>query len=513
MGEGRHKTSSVTLNLDRFGCSRFFGSCTDYKGHSSVDMAMGYLMVLRHHGHLGDILDELIPDPSSADRVHRQLAEMDIGGIQQWIAETTALRAFPPAVDARAFTELRVKLKPALAAVRSEMEAMGRLQSALRSFGLLIEADRDLAAGFAPGHFDASSPLSPEHLARFRSAGDFGPSADSAVAAARDLVYQSAVSHALDGDLNSGHLWTLTVPTGAAKTLAAIGWGAKRREARVQAGMPRRSIVYALPFTSIIDQNAAVLRKLWDCETVDESMLSVHHHLAEPGDIAKSGEESLANIWVEGWRSDVICTTLVQVVNALFHGTCADARRLNQLAGSILILDEVQAFRAELWPVLRTAIESLSRKFGTDVLLVTATQPALFSEGSSTEIGPGQFPEAIRRSFDRYDLRIDIGNPLSLPELQQRVAGAVSSSSCALCLAVLNTVKEALDLHELLATGSDILGHRLFHLSTNLRPKDRQAILAQIRACETNCILVATQVVEAGVDLSFDFVFRARGSA
>ena len=93
--------------------------------------------------------------------------------------------------------------------------------------------------------------------------------------------------------------------------------------------------------------------------------------------------------------------------------------------------------------------------------------------------------------------------------MQQRVAGAVSSSSCASCLAVLNTVKEALDLHELLATGSDILGHRLFHLSTNLRPKDRQAILAQIRACETNCILVATQVVEAGVDLSFDFVFRA----
>ena len=150
---------------------------TDYKGHSSVDMAMGYLMVLRHHGHLGDILDELIPDPSSADRVHRQLAEMDIGGIQQWIAETTALRAFPPAVDARAFTELRVKLKPALAAVRSEMEAMGRLQSALRSFGLLIEADRDSAAGFAPGHFDASSPLSPEHLARLSQRGDFGPSA------------------------------------------------------------------------------------------------------------------------------------------------------------------------------------------------------------------------------------------------------------------------------------------------------------------------------------------------
>ena len=122
---------------------------------------------------------------------------------------------------------------------------------------------------------------------------------DSAVAAARDLVYQSAVSHALDGDLNSGHLWTLTVPTGAAKTLAAIGWR-DAAKSRVQAGMPRRSIVYALPFTSIIDQNAAVLCKLWDCETVDESMLSVHHHLAEPGDIAKSGEESLANIWVEG---------------------------------------------------------------------------------------------------------------------------------------------------------------------------------------------------------------------
>src|SRR5205823_2212853 len=119
---------------------------------------------------------------------------------------------------------------------------------------------------------------------------------------------------------DSGHLWSLTAPTGAGKTLAALGWALRRREMRIAAGLLPCSIIYALPFTSIIDQNAAVLRRVWEGGEPDESTLAVHHHVAEPGQLSKSGEQSLARSWVEGWRADVVCTTFVQVVNALFHG-------------------------------------------------------------------------------------------------------------------------------------------------------------------------------------------------
>src|SRR5439155_14298342 len=105
--------------------------------------------------------------------------------------------------------------------------------------------------------------LGSSHIDSFRATGDFGASAIDALRNARDLVYESDQSSALAVPAKSGHLWTLTVPTGAGKTLAAMGWALKRREARVQVGLPNPSIIYALPFTSIIDQNAAILRKLW----------------------------------------------------------------------------------------------------------------------------------------------------------------------------------------------------------------------------------------------------------
>lgn len=477
-------------------------------GFSPVKKALGFLFVLRHHGRLWDILDELIIDSSATTRVCRQLAEMDIRGIRRWFDNNLAVDAAPPPLDQRALTELRVTLKLSLNATRCDVDAMARFQSALRAFGLLIESDHDSAAGFKAGYFHPPH-LTLNHIEAFRIRKGFGSAGDSTLGAARDLVYQSAVSRASEGDVKAAHQWTLSVPTGAAKTLAALGWALTRREARIRAGMPDCPIIYALPFTSIIDQNVLVLQTLWDKTPVDESMLCVHHHLAEPGELAKSGEESLARSWIEGWRADVVCTTFVQVVNALFHGTSADARRLSRLAGSILVLDEVQAFPAELWPILRTSLESLSRSFGTDILLVTATQPALFDEANSSEIGPVAFPDELQQAFDRYDVSIDIANTIGLSDLRQRIAGALTTENRNSCLVILNTVKEALELHKALAAASEFAGYRLFHLSTNLRPKDRRIILAEIHSCNVPHVVVATQVVEAGVDLSFDLVFRA----
>jgi CRISPR-associated endonuclease/helicase Cas3 len=212
---------------------------------------------------------------------------------------------------------------------------------------------------------------------------------------------------------------------------------------------------------------------------------------------------------VEAWRSDVVCTTFVQVVNALFHGTCADARRLTKLTGSILILDEVQAFPAELWAVLRVALRSLAKSFGTDILLVTATQPALFTPSERTEIGPPELLSQSGAAFDRYDVICDIDRTIQIGELAAAVLDELTNSGEHSGLVILNTVREALDLQKHLAETLGAGGFQVFHLSTNLRPKDRHVILSRIRAYREPHVLVATQVVEAGVDLSFDIVFRA----
>lgn len=476
---------------------------------SHVDVALAFLFVRRHHGRLDDLLDSLTTDEAGIARVRQQLTAMDLPGIQDWLANELGLPIPVAAVEYKKFTELRVRSTLALKSVGTDADAMTRFQSSLRWFGLLIESDRDSAAGFAPGHFNAPPQLRPEHLDRFRATGDFGVHADEMVRRARELVFQSALNSEDRDAASSGRLWTLTVPTGSGKTLAALGWAIKRRESRLAAGQENCSIVYALPFTSIIDQNVAVIRRLLGETGGSENALAIHHHLAEAGEIAQSGEESLARSWVEGWRADTVCTTFVQVVNALFHGTTADARRFSHLAGSILILDEVQAFPAELWPVLRKALYCLSKHFGTDVLLVTATQPALFAEAETTEIGPRSFPEDVGRAFDRYDLVVELSSPLKLDALHARIAEEIEGKHRRSCLVILNTVKEALDLHALLASNGVFRGDALFHLSTNLRPKDRARILREIQGCDKPHVLVSTQVVEAGVDLSFDLVFRA----
>ncbi len=259
-------------------------------GATALDAALAFLFVRRHHGSLDDLLDGVsCPDHGSLNRLQQQLETLEAQGIGGWFAERFDRPGSRPVLDSRALTELRVKASTHLRQPCSDGNTMARFQTALRDFGLLIEADRDSAARYAIGRFDAPPQLLLEHVAAFRSGGNFGAAAQPMVTAARNRVYASAVVHADDHPANASHLWTLTVPTGAGKTLAALGWALARRQARVKAGMNICPIIYALPFTSIIDQNVTVIRKLWGDSPVNETNLAVHHHLAERGQIERSG--------------------------------------------------------------------------------------------------------------------------------------------------------------------------------------------------------------------------------
>lgn len=475
------------------------------KNPSPLEAVIPYLLVRNHHTGLEDARDALGTDEKEVSRWKRQMEALDVSGASEWLVAKLLEPPGVPSIEQN-WAKLRVQLTRALESASDDDAAMRRFQGVLRSFGQLIEADRDSASTFARGYFDQSPQLTKDLVVRFRKAKGFGSDGDP-IAIARNLVFASAVEKATALDAASGHLWSLTVPTGSGKTLAAIGWAVRRREARIQAGQPNCPIIYALPFTSIIDQNAAIIRELFSDAGVDESNLAIHHHVAEPGELAQKGEESLARSWVEGWRADVVCTTFVQVVNALFHGAVADARRFSKLAGSILILDEVQAIPAEYWPVVRSALWSLATNWGTDILLVTATQPAIFDADSVSPIEP-VFPEAVATAFDRYDVAAEVAKTIGLEQLCGRVVESVAQRPDTSCLVILNTVQEALDLHNTLV--SVVPSVPLFHLSTNLRPKDRKVILRKITESRGQAhILVSTQVVEAGVDLSFDHVIRA----
>ena len=481
---------------------RYAIQAVDSGMYSIEEAALGYVMIKRHHGELDNLADAL---SITADRqpISIQLASIDWTGLKQWLKTKNVEVNFEAEPN---HTKLRVKTLQALKGQLPPDAAMRRFQHALMSFGALIEADRDSAAGYGPETFAAGGRrLSSYHVHNLRARLNIGSTRPELVRERDRLLQAASVAAATNHE--AGGLWTLTAPTGSGKTLAALEWAFRRRMVRAETGGTLSTIVYALPFTSIIDQTASVLADMWG-EGLDESVLAVHHHQAEPGALSLRGEGSLAQIWSEGWRADVVCTTFVQVANALFHGTPWDSRRLKNLVGNILILDEVQAIPAHLWRPFAHALGSLATGFGTDVLLMTATQPALFEEDAVTEIAPPDY--STIPDFDRYDVSVDVRSPLQVDDLAGEVEAAIQDQEAVSCLIVLNTIAEALNLFQVLADKPALSRYSLCHLSTNLRPKDRRSVLDAIRAqaCRQT-ILVSTQVVEAGVDLSFDVVFRA----
>ena len=292
-------------------------------------------------------------------------------------------------------------------------------------------------------------------------------------------------------------IFSLTVPTGGGKTRSAMGF-ALRHALRYG----KRRVIVALPYTSIIEQNADVYRTLFGNEVVLE------HHSAVAGR-EHAGEEAAAERWArlaaDNWDAPVIVTTTVQLLESLFANRNSRCRKLHNLVKSVLILDEVQTLPPHLLRPTLEALEHLVEAYDVTLLLCTATQPALKARdrfpglSNVREIVPE--PTTVFSQLRRvhYEINVDEMWPW------QRVADTLFSVDQA--MVVLNTIGDAMALLD--EADDDAL-----HLSTLLCGAHRREVLADVRhrLKEDRPIhLVSTQVVEAGVDLDFPLVLRALG--
>ncbi len=292
------------------------------------------------------------------------------------------------------------------------------------------------------------------------------------------------------GDLPRG-FYTMTVPTGGGKTTASLAFALNHA---VRHHLKR--VIYVIPYTSIIEQNAEVFRRL-----VGEENVLEHHSQVDTE--ARSPEESDRwNLAAENWDAPIIVTTAVQFFESLHAYKPSRCRKLHNMADSVIILDEAQMMPLPLLKACVAALTELTRHYGATVVLCTATQPALNEvvREFAPEISiPELIPAALSKNpiFRRNTLQWE--EPCTGEEMAEELA-AIRQGLC-----IVNRRKSAQQLYEKLPEDG------AFHLSTMMMPEDRSKTLDLIRKRlkeGLTCRVVSTSLIECGVDVDFPEVWR-----
>ena len=296
--------------------------------------------------------------------------------------------------------------------------------------------------------------------------------------------------------------YSLTVPTGGGKTLSSLLWAMKHA---VIHGMNR--IVIAIPYTSIIVQTAGLLKEILGEENVLE-----HHSNFNPDDIKDEDVRDKAKLATENWDYPIIVTTNVQLFESMFSNMPSDCRKLHNIVNSVLVLDEVQTLPMDFLQPIVDALKAYKTMFGISVLFTTASLPVLSGlikganpkadfEGIEriTEIIPKEF--ALHDKLRRVELNMD-----NTGKTYDEIATDVAIYKKVLC--IVNTRKDAKELYDRLPNE----GVKL-HLSRMMCPSHISETIRMIKSLlkdESQPVVrvVATQLVEAGVDIDFPVVFR-----
>jgi CRISPR-associated endonuclease/helicase Cas3 len=305
-------------------------------------------------------------------------------------------------------------------------------------------------------------------------------------------------------------IYRLPAPTGSGKTLAAAAFALRHAAVHGKA-----RVIIAVPYITITEQNAAVYRRLLDPDDRSANPVVLEHHsnvsFESAGDQHEAGR-SWHRLAAENWDAPFVVTTTVQLFESLFARKPARMRKVHRLANAVIVLDEVQALPHLLLPPILDALRVLTERFGTTVLLASATQPEWWQLSPLRDVPtrdviaePGPLYAALQRvSYQWWTI--------PKPTLAQVADRAAADRQA---LVVVNTVRDARTVATSLTGllgGIVDEGGSVFHLSTAMCALHRRDVLTMVRAAlaaGSPVRLVSTQLIEAGVDVDFPVVYRA----
>jgi len=354
----------------------------------------------------------------------------------------------------------------------------------------------------------------------------------------REKAYNEVIAKVNDVDLIHERILSINLPTGCGKTLIGLSFSLKLRE-RIKASFGfTPKIIYSLPFLSIIDQNAEIIEEILkfkykEYEEIPSNLLLTHHHLAdiEYKEI-KNGELSIEELnrsllLTEGWHSEIVITTFVQLFHSLITNKNRAARKFHNITNSILILDEIQSIPHKYWLLINKVLIYLAYNLNCWIILMTATKPLIFKDEEIKELvtNPKEYFNAFNRVIFNSDFKIR-----TLKEFKDEIWNKILSENKSI-LIVVNTINSCKELYEFLKdkfaslygiNKEDVIDEdgianfpdlELINLSTHILPSYRLRRIDRIKngsdsKSKKRKVIVTTQLIEAGVDISVDIVYR-----
>lgn len=484
-----------------FAGAKYLQSAAVQSGDKSIQKTAGLIgrVILSHHG-----LHDWVNDDAEDTFRKRTEKEKSYAEILQNLENAGFLPALQDALaDASAeVMQIRKKLRET-AGNNQEIFAfyLGMLERLLQS--VLIDADRTNTADFMSGtkteaEFDTAKLWQDMQERMQQKLDSFAEKTDPISLQRKSISDRCAAFAAHDV-----HICKLIVPTGGGKTLSSL-----RFAIEYAAQHPVEKIFYIAPFMSILEQNSDVIRGI----AGDAAFLEHHSNmLAEVSEADDRLQEY--ELRTEKWDSPVIATTMVQFLNALFSGQTGAVRRMHRLSRAVIIIDEVQSVPLKCVYLFNLAMNFLSQICGSTVVLCSATQPPfdlldtfplLLDENSSMTGDTAADFEAFRRTK---------------LICQQKKGGYSYDEAADFCreqfaengslLLVVNTKSAAKELYQRLRETERA---SVFHLSTNMCPQHRREVIDEMKrmlSAHEPVICVTTQLIEAGVDISFGCVVRS----
>jgi CRISPR-associated endonuclease/helicase Cas3 len=467
---------------------------------------LAYIVINRHHGNLIDAKG-IFGETSILNQEHITLLQIKNLKNQKYTHRFQNLRKFYKAYNI-SVNDFIGKYKLVKQYIIHDLKLLSgdmnliNYEELIFLYSVLLDADK----------FDASNTsmhlrkhISPEIMSSYVSAyHDYS----SNISSIRDDAYNEINAYTSKLDLKN-KIYSLTLPTGMGKTIDIISFSLKLREKieKEEGFTPR--IIYTLPFLSIIDQNASVIEDILynsDIRGVDylqkHTSLSDSNYTPSENDFVK---EQSPELLIDGWYSEIIITTFIQLFYSLISDKNKSLRKFHNITNSIIILDEVQTIPPKYWYLLKTIFIDLARYYNTWIIFMSATQPLIFNPKEINEIITDK--DKYFQQLDRVNYYFH-NNKIPLTTFAHNMVTKIKNNINKDVMFVLNTTESSKYLYDYLKQNLNN-SFQLIYLSTNLIPLDRLDRINRINTkTSKQKIIVTTQLIEAGVDIDVDIIYR-----